>query len=194
MRSEKSLETVFSLVVAGAAGLALAVGVLVNGFLWFSKSAEHAAAELYGESPFIRSAEVAGFIRTNAPPGGTVLVLGSEPQIYFLSRCRSATGYIYMYPLMENQPFALKMQEAMAREAEAARPSFVVLVEDKYSWLEQPESDPFIRKWWNNYSVTNYTLVRRVSEELPAEDEDEGGEAKSKRTPPAMLVFKRKAE
>ena len=43
-------------------------------------------------------------------------VLGSEPEIYFLARRHSATGYIYTYGLMEAQPFARRMQDEMIRE------------------------------------------------------------------------------
>ena len=55
-------------------------------------------------------------------------MLGSEPQIYFYSQRRSATGYLYTYPLMEPQPFARRMQEEMIREIESTQPEFVVLV------------------------------------------------------------------
>jgi len=45
-------------------------------------------------------------------------VLGSEPQIYFYSGRRSATGYLYMYSLTEEQKYALRMQKEMIGEIE----------------------------------------------------------------------------
>ena len=63
---------------------------------------------------------IADYIKTNAPKGAEVAVLGSEPEIYFYSWRHSATGYIYMYPMMEQHAFALKMQEEMIGEIERA--------------------------------------------------------------------------
>jgi len=46
-------------------------------------------------NPFPESVEV-----------GRIALIGSEPQIYFYVGLIAATGCIYMYPLMENQPYA----------------------------------------------------------------------------------------
>ena len=39
----------------------------------------------------------------------------SEPQIYFYAGLRAAPGYIYMYPLMENQPYAADIMDRGTR-------------------------------------------------------------------------------
>jgi Dolichyl-phosphate-mannose-protein mannosyltransferase len=77
---------------------------------------------------------VGDYIRTHSSPNDEVAVLGSEPAIYFDSRRRSTTGYIYMFPLTEQQPFAHSMQEQMLAEVERSRPEFLVYVDDGYSW------------------------------------------------------------
>lgn len=77
---------------------------------------------------------VGDYIRTHSSPSDTVAVLGSEPAIYFYSHRRSTTGYIYMFPLTEQQPFAHSMQEQMLAEVERSRPEFLVYVDDGYSW------------------------------------------------------------
>src|SRR5882672_3782864 len=68
---------------------------------------------LHGMEPVPESEVVAAFIRANSPSSARIAVLGSEPQIYFYARRHSATGYIYIYGLMEPQPFALQMQHEM---------------------------------------------------------------------------------
>lgn len=77
---------------------------------------------------------VGEYIRTLSSAGDGVAVLGSEPAIYFYAHRRSATGYIYMFPLTEQQPFAQSMQEQMMAEVERSRPEFLVYVDDGYSW------------------------------------------------------------
>ena len=113
---------------------------------------------LYGADPLPEAEIVAKFIRENSAPSARVAVLGSEPEIYFLARRHSATGYIYTYALMEPQPFALKMQREMIGDIERNRPEFIVFADNLMSWNRHPESDPAIFKWWDDYQ-TNYTLV-----------------------------------
>ena len=113
---------------------------------------------LYGPDPLPEAEIVAKFIQENSTPANRVAVLGSEPEIYFLARRHSATGYIYTYALMEPQPFALKMQHEMIGEIEASRPVFVVFADNPLSFGLQPESDRTLLRWWDEYK-TNYTLM-----------------------------------
>jgi Dolichyl-phosphate-mannose-protein mannosyltransferase len=121
---------------------------------------EHAllAHLFYGDEPFPEAETVSRFIRVNSSPAARIAVLGSEPEIYFLSRRHSATGYIYTYPLMETQPFARRMQAEMIRNITTNAPEFVVFTRVDSSWLPSPESDRSIFKWWDAYR-TNYILV-----------------------------------
>jgi len=114
---------------------------------------------LYGPDPLPEAEIVAQFIRENSPPDARIAVLGSEPEIYFYSRRHSATGYIYAYPLMDPQPFALKMQHEMIADLEARQPQFIVVAKNNpYSTGIQPDSDLTLYRWWDTYQ-TNYILV-----------------------------------
>jgi hypothetical protein len=137
--------------------LILAVAILEDPDVWFVMTPLQVETRLYGVRPFSASAAIAGFIEKNSAPDSRVAVLGSEPEIYFLSHRRSATGYIYTYALMEPQAFARKMQDDMIREIENAAPEFVVFEDDRI-WERRPDSDPAIFNWWDSYR-TNYTRV-----------------------------------
>ena len=82
----------------------------------------------YGTNPFPESLKIAQYLKEHTSSEDSIAVLGSEPQIYFYAHRHTATGYIYMYPLMEPQPYALRMQEEMIREIEASRPAYLVFV------------------------------------------------------------------
>jgi hypothetical protein len=112
----------------------------------------------YGADPFPEAQLAASYIRANSSPEAHVAILGSEPEIYFLSQRHSATGYIYTYGLMEPQPFALKMQHEMISDIETRKPEFVVFADNIMSWNRRPDSDPEIFNWWDSYQ-TNYTLA-----------------------------------
>ena len=145
--------------------LAVAVTIFTCAQVWFVlpvqaiiRGANPSDHGLYGADPLAESEIVAKFISENSTPTARVAVLGSEPEIYFLARRHSVTGYIYTYPLMEPQPFAVKMQHEMIGDLEANPPEFIVFADNIMSWNRHPESDATIFNWWDNYR-TNYTLV-----------------------------------
>jgi hypothetical protein len=105
----------------------------------------------YDPNPFADSPEIAAFIRAHTAPHDRVAIIGSEPQILFYSRRRSATGYIYGYPLMERHPHAAQMQEEMIREIEASRPELIVFVHVPDSWLRAPDSPTRLFEWLAGY-------------------------------------------
>jgi 4-amino-4-deoxy-L-arabinose transferase-like glycosyltransferase len=106
---------------------------------------------VYGSNPFPESVHVARYIREHTAPGDRIAVVGSEPQIYFYAGRRSATGYIYTYPLMELQPYAAAMQQQMIREIESADPRYLVFVRASSSWLVRDNSDRTIFGWFEQY-------------------------------------------
>ena len=60
--------------------------------------------------------EIADYIRARTSPSDRIGVLGSEPEIYFYANRISATGYVYVYGLMEQQRYSVRMQEEMIDE------------------------------------------------------------------------------
>jgi hypothetical protein len=117
---------------------------------------------IYGDNPN-PEAQVAGeFIRAHSPPAARVGVVGSEPEIYFYACRPSATQFLYTYPLMEKQPFAEAMQQQMIRELESARPEFMVLVVNRYSWLFKDDSNVEILAWAEQFLKQNYQCTGLV--------------------------------
>ena len=103
--------------------------------IFFSLSPEAVCRWMYSGNPFLECLKIAEYLNKNSGPDQRVAVLGSEPEVYFYAKRRSATGYIYTYSLMEIHPFASTMQQEMIQEIEAAKPEFIVMVDVKSSWL-----------------------------------------------------------
>lgn len=114
---------------------------------------------IYGTNPFAEAVQIADFIKGHSSAGDRIAIVGSEPEIYFYSDRLSATGYIYMYPLMEPQPFASTMQKEMISEIETAEPHFVVFSDTTVSWLEDAKSDRTIFHWSEEYLRKEYRLI-----------------------------------
>jgi len=142
---------------------ALSAPILSDRVLLFTLSPIEACRRIYPESPFPESLRIAEYVREHTRPDDTIAVLGSEPQIYFYSQRRSATGYIYAYGLMEPQKYARQMQEEMMGEIERARPMYLVSVVVNDSWLWRPGSERLIFDWANQYTAQNYAAAGFVN-------------------------------
>jgi hypothetical protein len=133
--------------------------ILLLGRFFFIASPVEACRMMYGENPFPESIEIADYIRNHSLEDDKIAVIGSEPQIYFYSNRKSATGYIYVYGLMELQDYAFKMQIEMMGEIEKARPKHVVFVDIPASWLVKTYSDRTILRWAQKYLGSYYRTV-----------------------------------
>jgi 4-amino-4-deoxy-L-arabinose transferase-like glycosyltransferase len=139
--------------------LALGVSILHEEEFFFEINPVAASRKYYSINPFVEALEISDFLRTHSSPEDRIAVVGSEPEIYFYSHRLSATGYVYMYPLMEPQPYASTMQKEMIAEIEASHPRFLIMVDNPLSWLHRDESDPTIVLWFAKYAQAGYHLV-----------------------------------
>lgn len=127
-------------------------------YLFFEKP-EVISRKTYGLNPFLEAPQIAKFIENRSTSADTIAVFGSEPEIYFYSKRRSATGYIYTYSLMENHEYALKMQKQMKDEIESSSPKFIIYAKTLASWLKQQNSECYIFEWFHDYVGRNYRIV-----------------------------------
>jgi hypothetical protein len=195
LKHEKTLELFVAIPILGLLLVAVLWSLAGNGAVWFTLSPDKAHLEVYRSTVFDESAKMADYIRTHAAKNARIAVVGSEPEIYFLARRRSASGYIYMFPLMEDQPYAAKMQEEMIAEIEKNRPEYVVYVNDDFSWLRGPNSNPRVLDWWKGYWAENLELVTTVPiKEWPADKDEPQPAANSGRDPKCVVLLKIKAQ
>jgi 4-amino-4-deoxy-L-arabinose transferase-like glycosyltransferase len=151
---------------------------------------------IYGPNPFPESVKIANYLAENTKPGDRIAIMGSEPQIYFYAHRRPATEHIYMYGLMEKQPFALRMQEEMISQVERSDPEFIVMISVSTSWIRRPESEKKIFSWMKDYFSKYYRPVMTadiLSDKTLWRTERE---LESSFPPPSynqLIVFKRKS-
>jgi len=128
--------------------------------IFFTLSPRSVCREVYGSNPFLEAIEIGRYLKAHTKPGEPIAVLGSEAEIYFYADRPAATGYIYMYSLMDPQRYAASMQKEMIREIEKARPKYVVWVNVQMSWLARPESETLLFDWWlGHYGPEHYEKV-----------------------------------
>ena len=148
---------------------------------------------IYGGNPFPEAIPVADYIRQHTAENASIVVLGSEPEIYFYAHRHSATGYIYTYSLMEEQKFALQMQRQMISEIEASWPESLVWVNVKASWLPQEHSEGLLLSWAQKYVHDHYEMTGVADIHMSQTDYRWGDDAKifQPRSNSVIFVFKR---
>jgi hypothetical protein len=149
----------FRYAVYGLYGVALLFPIVLQREFFFQMTPREVSRAVYGPNPFPEAVEVAAWIRAHSAEGSRIAILGSEPEIPFYAHRHSTTGYIYMYPLMEPQPFALTMQEELIHNLETAHPDYVVVVNQPFSWLRRPKSPTLIFDWWDAYHSSHYKVA-----------------------------------
>lgn len=150
----------------------------------------------YHANPFVEALEVARYLQRHTAETDRIAIMGSEPEIYFYANRKAATGFVYMYPLMERHRYARAMQEEMIRQVEASDPAFLVMVWVDFSWMASAESQTLIFDWFERYRRDVFERVGIV--EIQSFDRTEyrwGREAvgHTPRSPYWLEVLKRKA-
>lgn len=144
------------MVPVGLVGMCLTFTIYQQRDFLFLMSPVQACRFTYQLNPFPESLKISRFIRDNTKQDDRIAILGSEPQIFFYSGRRSATGFIYMYPLMEEHDYALEMQKRMIREIETARPEILAFVRIGSSWLQHKCSHELLFDWFREYHKAHY--------------------------------------
>jgi|HubBroStandDraft_6_1064221.scaffolds.fasta_scaffold66314_2 hypothetical protein len=175
---------------------AMVVSVAGQSDIFFRFPPLIACRAVYGNNPFPEAQVISEYLNQHSSPNARIAVIGSEPEIYFYSRRHSATGYIYTYPLVEPQKYAMDMQKDMAQEIENSRPEYMVFVQVTSSWIASPGASTFILDWFHKYVSDHYEMVGIVDEINPQTQYIWGDAAKSYhvKSGASIGVFKRKVD
>ena len=149
-------------VALGGFAVAAAWTLYISRDLFFRASPAQASHLLYRGNAFPECLQLGRYLAEHCPAESRIAVLGSEPELYFYSHRRSATGHIYMYPLMEPQPYAKTLQEEMIREILTANPDYFVFVGVSTSWLPHGDSDASLLSWFETYRREHLAPVALV--------------------------------
>ncbi len=127
---------------------------------YFSLSPEEAMQVTYGSgsAPFLAARKTAEYVKANSSPSSRIVVLGSEPEIYFYANRHPATGYLYMYSLMGRQKYTARMRQQMIQEIESARPDYFIYVDvwDSWGYRDAAPQVTAVLSWAHEYMQDHY--------------------------------------
>ena len=103
--------------------------------------------------------KLGNYLKEISHPNEYITILGAEPQLLFYSGLKSSTGYIYYYPLYENQPFANQMTNEMIAEIEAKKSEYFVLLWYMKNRGQSRLQGTKLIKWYEAYLSSYYDLI-----------------------------------
>jgi 4-amino-4-deoxy-L-arabinose transferase-like glycosyltransferase len=167
-----------------------------NANFYFRLTTVEACHAVYMNQPFTEVIPVAEYLQQHTSPTDKLAVLGSEPEIFFYAHRLSASGYIYVYALMEKQPYWQQMQKQMIQEIESNHPAYILYFNQPATWLTTMGSSrlaPYL-DWANAYVKNNYAEVGLVELADPESHFTWGDLAKKTvpKTQYQITVYKRK--
>lgn len=196
----KSLQGPWPRVVAYAVIVVAAVAppLAANG-KYLRMSPDAISRAIYGLNPFVEAPRIADHLASRTQPNQTVFILGSEPEILFHARRRSATRYVIFYPLTGPYRDARKKQEAVADELARNKPAYIVLVNQQMSLLRRRDTESFIfdhvrEMVGRDYQIEGFVVVKEAGTRFVLGQKDVEADEKTLRESfPEISIFRRKA-
>src|SRR2546427_3422596 len=127
-----------ALLLAGAYAGAAAANVWAERAYYFHPDPTRILREVYDMNPFPEAKVVGEFVKSHTAERDRIVVLGSEPEIYFYADRRAATRHHYLAFLMGDRtmlPRSTALQQELISDVSAALPKYVIFVGDPISWL-----------------------------------------------------------
>jgi hypothetical protein len=113
---------------------------------------------MYGAEPFHEASVIAKWVAQNTAEDQRLFVLGAEPEVYFLSRRRPASRYIYSYPLQSALDPAGQHRRNLLDDLEAHPPGLLLVFGLPGSWPFQTDADPELMAAMEQFMQDRYVL------------------------------------
>ncbi|MEO8085579.1 MAG: glycosyltransferase family 39 protein [Bacteroidota bacterium] len=118
--------------------------------------------KIYHQDFFNATKKAGDFIAANSKPDSRIAIFGAEPEIWFYSKRLAASGYLYVYPLLENQKFAASMREQFYSEMEKSKPDIILYTSNEGTWYANPAIQEEMVKWMNSYRDTGFKRIALI--------------------------------
>jgi 4-amino-4-deoxy-L-arabinose transferase-like glycosyltransferase len=145
-----------------AAGVAVAAGIAWMPWYFRPGDPIEKVTSIYGGCPFGESLAVADYIAAHTKPDDTIFVYGSEPQIPYYANRKSASRYIFVYPLMTPFPDTPARQAGVLDELKRNRPRMIVVAKQESSFFRDEETPKLLTRMLGELLTDSYHLIGYV--------------------------------
>lgn len=133
---------------------------------WAAPDGHTASRMVYGANPFPEAEVLGRFIDQSFPPDARMVVMGSEPELYFHANRKGINSQLYMYDLTNASAYASALQDTFQADVEKTLPACLVMVNVSVSWLVEKDTDREIFDWLNSFIPVHYRPIL-VADILP---------------------------
>lgn len=129
-----------------------------NRTFYFENTPNRVSRALYWHNPFPESVVIGAYLKRNRLPHHKLAVIGNEPQIAFYADMPSATGFMYLYSILEDHPYSWSMLDQLQDEVAGSLPEFLI-----YSSLHMrkdvTDRKQAIIEWYQELKQARYRQV-----------------------------------
>ncbi len=118
--------------------------------------------QVYGNNPFPEAKVIGDFINNTSQPEDEIVLIGSEPQIYFYTQKKCPSRHAYFTAMVANVDEHKEWQREFVKDVENSEPRYFVFFNHRISLMVQPNTDNFVFEWANKYINEHYKLVGLV--------------------------------
>ncbi len=111
---------------------------------YFKMKPSDISRKYFSYNPFPESYEIAKFISRHTNPDDYVFIVGSEPQILFMSQRKSVTPHIFFYPLLQSFPRHKEFQKSVLEQINKNLPKYIIFVDISTSLMWDEKADMLI--------------------------------------------------
>lgn len=129
---------------------------------YFNPNYDRILRTVYGNNPFPESMGIANWINANTKPEDGIIVMGSEPQIYFYTKKKCPSRHAYFAAIVDNVPEHKAWQREFVSDVEKAKPKYFIFFNHQISLFVQPNTDRYVFEWYNKYITENYNMIGLV--------------------------------
>jgi len=146
-------------VLALCALAALAVPLWLQSGYYFTKSPEELSRDFFSVNPFPETVDAGAFIAQHTAPEDSVFIFGSEAQILFYARRRSASPFALLYPLTRTMyPRYRQHQQQVWNDIARAQPAYIIIVNVPQSVLWDGQADLWLYRQIEQLIADRYFL------------------------------------
>lgn len=126
---------------------------------YFHPNYEQVMRSVYGGNPFPEAMEISNYINRIAKPEDQLVVMGSEPQIYFYTKKKCPSRHAYFAAIVDNVPEHKVWQREFVADVEKAKPKYFIFFNHQISLFIQPNTDQYVFQWANKYIQEGYKMI-----------------------------------
>jgi 4-amino-4-deoxy-L-arabinose transferase-like glycosyltransferase len=120
--------------------------------------------EVYGANPFLEAQVVGNFVRERTRPGERLVVIGSEPELYFYADRRCPSRHAYFEYTIASHPDGGRFQREFFADVERDPPRTLVFFGHEASYAGDIDVEAYVRAidWYVDFARAHYRPIAMV--------------------------------